>query len=194
MLYRIKGVILIMFLLLPLTCASTYTIGSHQESFNVSEPYNSSAKIGLPTFVPEGDSWIYNLEMAAPDDEYLITITVIELPPNGVSSDGWLKTFINSKLEQVQKIGLGGHKYSTMDFKGYPAYQESFPAQIVSTTNGSAKYPASHALTYALDDRTVVAVIAMGDDLDAPYQEILDTIEVIEAPTKPTKYAPYISQ
>ena len=100
---RIKGVILIMFLLLPLTCASTYTIGSHHVSFNVSEPYNSSAKIGLPTFVPEGDSWIYNLEMAAPDDEYLITITVIELPPNGVSSDGWLKTFINSKLEQVKK-------------------------------------------------------------------------------------------
>ena len=63
--------------LLPISTASTYTLGSHQVSFNVSEPYNSSAKIGLPTYVPEGDSWMYKLEMA-PNDEDLITITVIE--------------------------------------------------------------------------------------------------------------------
>jgi len=178
--------------LLPISTASTYTLGSHQESFNVSEPYNSSAKIGLPTYVPEGDSWMYKLEMA-PNDEDLITITVIELPPNGVSSGGWLKTFISSHLKLLQEIGIGDHKYSTMDFRGYSAYQESFPAQTVSTTNGSAQYPASRALTYALDERTVVTVVAMGDKINVPYQEILDTIEVTEASTKPTKYAPYIS-
>lgn len=182
---RIKGVILIMFLALSsLTCASTYVLGSHQISFNISEPYNSSAKIAPPTHVPEGESWIYNLEMV-PDEEHIIKITVVELPPNGVSSAGWLKTFINSHLQDMQEIGIGDHKYSTMDFRKYPAYQDSFPAQIVSTTNGSAQYPASHALTYALDERTVVAVIGMGDDLDAPYQEIIDTIEVTKVPTSP---------
>lgn len=177
---KIKGIILIMFLaLLPLTCAGSYILGSHQVSFNVSEPYNSSAEIGLPTYVPEGDSWMYNLEMA-PDNKSPIKITVIELPPNGVSSDGWLKTFINSHLQDVHEIGIGNHKYSTMDFREYSAYQESFPAQIVSTTNGSAQYPASHALTYGLDERTVVTVVAMGNESDivTPYQEILDTIEV----------------
>lgn len=182
---RIKNVVLMVFLtLLPLASASTYTMGSHLVSFNVSEPYNSSAKIGLPTYVPEGDSWMYNLEMASADNMSLIKITVIELPSNGVSSSGWLKTFISSKLNQVQEIGLGDHKHSTMDFRGYSAYQESFPAQIVSTTNGSAQYPASHALTYALDERTVVAVVAIGneDDIVTPYQEILDTIEVTKVP------------
>jgi len=178
-----KIMALIMFLaLLPLTCACSYVLGFHLVSFNVSEPYNSSAKIGLPTYVPEGDSWMYNLEMTAPDDEYLIKITVIELPSSGVSSSDFLKTFINSKLKQVQEIGLGDHKYSTMDFRGYSAYQESFPAQIVSTTHGSAQYPESHALAYALDDKTVVTVTAMGDNLSAPYQEILDTIEVTKVP------------
>lgn len=177
----------IMFIaLLPLTCASSYVLGSHSISFNVSEPYNSSAKIGIPTYAPEGNSWMYNLEMK-PDDKDLITITVIELPPNGVSSGEWLKTFISSHLEKLQEIGIGNHKYSTMDFRQYSAYQESFPAQIVSTTNGSAQYPASRALTYAFDERTVVTVVAMGDEgnIVTPYQEILNTIEVTKVPASP---------
>jgi hypothetical protein len=180
-----KIIAIIIFLaLLPLTCASSYVLGSHQLSFNASEPYNSTAKIGLPTHVPEGDSWMYNLEMASADNISLIDITVIELPPNGVSSSGWLKTFMNSHLRKMDEIGIGNLKYSTMDFRRYSAYQESFPAQIVSTTNGSAQYPASHALTYALDERTVVTVVAMGneDDIITPYQEILDTIEVTKVP------------
>jgi len=167
--------------LLPLVCAGTYTLGSHQVSFNISEPYNSSAEVALPTFVPEGDSWMYNLEMM-PDDDHLIKITVIEFPSNGVSSGDWLKKFENGHLKDMQEWVIGGHKYSTMDFKGYPAYQESFPTQIVSTTKGSAQYPTSHALTYALDEKTVVAIVAIGNDLETPYQDIIDTIEVIGAP------------
>jgi hypothetical protein len=185
-----KTLLLILLIILPTATAGTYPLGSHQVSFDVSEPYNSSAKIDPPTHVPEGESWMYNLEMT-PDEEHIIQITVVELPSTR-SSDQWLKSVINSKLQQVQEIGIGGHKYSTMDFRGYPAYQESFPAQIVSTTNGSAQYPASHALMYAFDERTAVAIVAMGDEVDTPYQEILDTIEVADAPKKPTKYAPYV--
>jgi hypothetical protein len=44
-------------------------------------------------------------------------------------------------------------------------------------------------LNYEIDEKTLVHVVAFGDGV--PYQEILDTIAVTEAPLKPTKYAPY---
>ena len=178
--------------LLPLTFASTYTIGSHQVSFNVSEPYNSSAKIDPPIHVPEGDSWMYNLNMTT-DQQHGIIITVIELPlPD--SSGRWLSTVENLRTKEAQEDGVGGYKSSTMDFEGYHAFQESFPAQTVSTTSGSKQFLETCTLMYQLDERTVVTVVAMGNKINVPYQEILDTIKVTEAPTKPTKYAPYISQ
>jgi hypothetical protein len=191
--YRIKGVILIMFLaLLPLTCASTYIVGSHQVSFNVSEPYNSSAKIDPPIHVPEGgDCWMYNLNMT-PDQQHDIIITVIELPSD--SSGRWLSLEEDSRQKEIQEDGIGGYKSSTMDFEGYRAFQESFPAQTVSKIAGNKQFFETHTLMFQFDERTIVTVVTMGDKINVPYQEILDTIKVTEAPTKPTKYAPYISQ
>ena len=80
-----------------------------------------------------------------------------------------------------------------MDFNGYPAYQESYPAQKVyrAADNIFGETPEHHALNYEIDENTMVHVIASGNY--TPFQEILDTIEVTETP-KPTKYAPYISQ
>jgi hypothetical protein len=47
-----------------------------------------------------------------------------------------------------------------------------------------------YGLSYMIDERTLVGLIAEGDNV--PYQEILDSINITKAPEKPTKYAPYI--
>ena len=186
-----KILALIMFLaLLPLTSASTYTLGSHQVSFNVSEPYSSSAKIDTPSYNSDLDSWCYILKMEN-DSHHSITVSVLEL---SIADYGRTIPSIvgNSLTQQIKYDGIGGHKSSTMDFKGYPAYQDSYPTQKNLVEGVYIENVESHTLVYEIDERTVVTVVTIGDNV--PYQEILDTIEVTEAPTKPTKYAPYISQ
>ena len=188
---RIKYVILIMFLtLLPLSCASTYILGSHQVSFNVSEPYSSSAKIDPPTYMSSSDCWIYDLNMTI-DTQHSIFIRVNELssPDYGFK---WIKNWVELRAQDVKDEGIGGYKFSSMDFRGYPAYQGSNPAQIVAINGESIPRLEKHELAYQIDERTIVLVYVLGTGM--PYQEIFDTIEVTEAPTKPTKYAPYINQ
>jgi len=181
---RIKNVVLIVFLtLLPLTSASTYTMGSHLVSFNVSEPYNSTAKLDPPTYISDSNCWMYNLNMTL-DAQHYIMIYVLELS-NVDYGHTWLDFFAESRAKSIKENGIGGYKFSTMDFKGYPAYQESFPAQTDSVNGTYITRPEQHGLAYENDERTVVQMLANGDDV--PYQEILDTIEVTEVPTKPTK-------
>ena len=182
-----------MFLLLSLTCANTYILGSHQVSFNVSEPYNSSAKFDTPSYnLSASNDWTYTLNLTA-DSQHVIKIMVNELtvPDFGRT---WPSSFAATRPDWIKANGIGGYKSSTMDFKGYPAYQESFPAQKVYQADGNnfILYLQHNSLNYEIDEKTVVHVLAFGDNV--PYQEVLDTIEVTEAPTKPTKYAPYISQ
>ncbi len=186
---RIRDVILIILLtLLPLASANTYTLGSYQVSFNVSEPYNSSAMFDIPFHLPD-DSWAYTLNMT--DGSKIIEVIILELSKPDYSRT-WTNIYGQLRAQDIEKFGIGGHKSSTMDFKGYPAYQESFPAQTTSVDGNLRRWPNSNSLLYELNERTIVEVHAQGDDV--PYQEVLDTIEVVEAITKPTKYAPYISQ
>jgi hypothetical protein len=188
---KIKGITLIMFLaLLPQISASTYTLGSHQVSFNVSEMYNSSAKIDPPTYIPESTSWMYTLSMT-PDTLHGIQITLVELPSADISGN-WIGIFADNRIEQTKRDGIGGYKFSTMDFKGYPAYQDSYPAQSVGKAGELTDHSAFQSLAYEPDEWTVVGITAIGDNV--PFQEILDTIKVTEAPTTPTKYPPYTSQ
>jgi hypothetical protein len=171
--------------------AKTYHLGSHNVSFNVSEPYNSSAKLDTPSYnLSQSNDWTYTLNMTV-DSQHTIKIMVNELsiPDYGRT---WPRQFAATRQSWVKANGIGGYKSSTMDFKGYPAYQESYPAQKNYLADGnSILRPKHYALNYEIDERTVVHVLAFGE---VPYQEILDTIEVTEAPTKPTKYAPYTSQ
>ena len=181
--------LIMLLMLIPMSAASTYTLGSHQVSFNVSEPYNSSAKIDLPTYYPDLNSWLYTLNMTN-DSGHFLLVQVLELSDADYGRT-WISTFADTTAQTVKDLGVGGYKSSTMDFKGYPAYQFSYPGQNVLKDGRSIHAPEDRCIIYQIDERTVVQVFAIGDNI--PYQEILDTIEVIEAPEKPTKYAPYIS-
>jgi hypothetical protein len=181
--------IMLLIMLLPATTASTYILGSHQVSFNVSEPYNSSAKFDTPSYnLSQSNDWTYTLNMTV-DQQHILKIMINEL---SISDYGrtWPSIFAELRAYQMKTEGVGGYKSSTMDFKGYPAYQESYPAQKNYLPDGNFIMRSKHfGLDYEIDEKTVVHVLAFGD---VPYQEILDTINVTEAPKKPTKYAPYV--
>jgi hypothetical protein len=185
-----EKLLLILLLILPTATGSSYVLGSHQVNFNVSEPYNSSAKLDTPTYNMSGpNSWMYTLNMTA-DSQHILKVMVLELaiPDYGRT---WPGSFAEMRANSIEEDGIGGYKSSTMDFKGYPAYQESYPAQKTYLADGNFIERLSHyGLNYEIDERTVVHVVAFGDNV--PYQEILDTIAVTEAPTRPTKYAPYV--
>lgn len=187
-LMKILALILLL-MLIPLTLASTYTLGSHQVSFNVSEPYNSSARLDKPFYLPD-KSWAYTLNMT--DGSKVIEVIILELSKPDYSRT-WTNTYGELRALDIEESGIGGYKSSTMDFKGYPAYQESYPAQTTFDIDvGKPRdWPKRYGLLYEIDEKTIVEVHAIGDNI--PYQEILDTIEVTDAPIKPTKYAPYIS-
>ena len=172
---------------LPLTTASLYTLGSHQVSFNVSEPFNSSAKLDPPLYSSEG-SWTYTLNMTT-DSQHGIMVKVDEF---SFADYGriWPSIFASLRAQSIKDLGIGGYKYSTMDFRGYPAYQDSYPAQIDLVSGKLIEQLETRYLAYEIDERTVVIVLAVGDNV--PYQEILNTIEVTDAQKKPAKYAPYI--
>jgi len=171
------------------SAASTYTLGSHQVSFNVSEPYNSSAKLNPPTYLADTNTWWYTLNMTN-DSEHYILVNVLELPYADYSR-AWPSAFGDSAKEYIKDRGIGGYKSSTMDFKGYPAYQYSHPEQKIVNDVGFVRILENLGTVYQIDERTVVQVFAVG--VTVQYQEILDTIEVTDAPTKPTKYTPYIN-
>jgi len=182
--------LILLLMLIPLTSASTYTLGSHQVSFNVSEPYNSSAKLDPPTYVADSNTWWYTLNMTN-DSEHYLRVSVLELSYADYSRAWPSINFGESAKQYIKDRGIGGYKSSTMDFKGYPAYQYSLPEQKIVNDIGFIRILENLGTVYQIDERTVVQVFAVG--VTVQYQEILDTIEVIDAPTKPTKYAPYIS-
>lgn len=181
--------LILLLVFVPVSLASTYTLGSHQVSFNVSEPYNSIAKLDPPTYNPNLNSWLYTLNMTN-DSNHFLLIQVHELP-NADYGRTWPGKYAEYTGQALKDLGVGGHKSSTMDFKGYPAYQFSYPGQNILKDGRSTYAPENKCMDYQIDERTVVQVWAIGDNV--PYQEVLDTIKVIEAPAKPTEYAPYIS-
>jgi len=180
--------LIMLLMLLPLTTASSYTLGSHQVSFNVSEPYNSAARLDPPTYMPDSNCWLYTLNMTT-DTQHAIMIYVLELSYADYGRT-WPGDFARVRAQFIKDKGIGGYKSSTMDFGGYPAYQESFPAQTDMVNGKFIPQLETHGFAYETDERTVVQVLASGDNV--PYQEILNTIEVTDAPKKPAKYAPYI--
>lgn len=190
LLLLMKILLLILLLILPTAAGGTYTLGSHQVSFNVSEPYNSSAKLDTPYYnLSASNDWTYVLNMTV-DSRHSIKVLVNELtvPDYGRT---WTSSFAASRSDWIKANGIGGYKASTLDFKGYPAYQESYPAQTIYPTDGRfVEYLQHNNLDYEIDEKTIVHVLSVGDNV--PYQEILDTIEVTDAPKTPTKYAPYV--
>lgn len=181
--------LILLLMLIPLTSASTYTLGSHQVSFELNETNNYTAKIDPPMHLVSSSSWLYKLTLMN-DTSNFITISVDELSFADYSRE-WIPTYAELTAKNRKKMGIGGYKSSTMDFKGYPAYQDSLPAQTVMMNGESISYFTARSLTYQIDERTVVGVTSIGEN--EVYQEILDTIEVTDAPIKPTQYAPYIS-
>jgi|GEM_PF-3494825 len=183
---RLLSIFILAFLLMAPALAETYTLGSHQVSFNLTTP--SVITMNPPSHLADSDSWLYTLNISN-QKSYLTTIYILELSFTDPNFN-WIKSWPASEAERMKKEGIGGYKYSTMDFQGYPAYEESFPEQEVIGVGAPHIAPECHALAYQIDDRTVAEVLAFGTG--APYREILDTIQVSDAPKKPTKYAPYI--
>jgi len=181
--------LVLLIVLMPLSTASTYTLGSHQVSFNVSEPYNSSAKIDPPTYDSDANVWWYTLNMTNNSEHYML-IHILEFSYADYSR-AWPSIFGDLAEQYIKDRGIGGYKSSTMDFKGYPAYQYSHPEQNTVNDVKIIKRLQNLGTVYQIDERTAVNVFAVG--VSVQYQEILDTIEVIDAPEKPTKYAPYIN-
>jgi hypothetical protein len=180
--------LIMLLVLLPISTASTYTLGSHQVSFNVNETYNYTAKINPPMHSANSNDWLYTLDLTN-DTPGIVTISVDELSFADYGRK-WTTTYAEIRAQSIKDNGIGGYKSSTMDFKGYPAYQGSYPAQSVWLNGDFIDYSACQELAYQIDERTIAGVRSIGDNV--PYQEVLDSIEVIEAPKKPTKYAPYI--
>jgi len=176
---RVEIVALIMFLaLIPITCASSMVLGHHQVTFNVSEPYNSSAKLDTPYYnLSASNDWTYVLNMTV-DSQHALKIMVNELTIPDFDRT-WPNDFAVTRQDWIKTNGIGGYKSSTMDFKGYPTYQESYPAQKIYHDDGTfVMYLQHNSLNYEPDEKTVVHIIAVGDNV--PYQEVLESIKVVD--------------
>ena len=118
--------LIMLLVILPMSTASTYTLGSHQVSFNVSEPYNSSAKLDPPTYFSDTNSWIYTLNLTK-DSQHAIIVHVFELSSPDYGRI-WPSEFGKVRAQYIKENGIGGYKFSTMDFNGYPALSRIIPS------------------------------------------------------------------
>jgi hypothetical protein len=180
-----KRTLLVLILtLLPLTSASTYTLGNHEVSFNLSQ--NFTADLQVPVVTAGGKEYDFNINGS---DGFAI-LSVIELKyPNYAGQ--LLQNQMDNDIKQINEVGFEDVKYASTTFRGYNAFEKSVPAQKVWKDGGIVGISSDYrTLFYQIDEWTYMGIQV--NDNKTMYQELLDTIQVTRAPEKAVSHESYV--
>lgn len=156
--------------------AETWKLGSHEASLDISVPANYS--LTTPIYYADFQGWQYGLNITL--DKGFLAVNVVELaaPQYG----DIIQTIAENRIAGAKLSGIGGYRYSMIDYKGKDAFEEFFPAQEVHMSGGQYLPPGPdiYRLNYMLDSQTFIMVSSHGAG-EAPYRELLNSLNITDS-------------
>lgn len=160
-------------LLIGIVSAGTFQVGSHNVSFNLSVPANYT--IEVPVYVPESDTWIYQMTIRPSINGFLaILVDESSIPYYGSKP---IQDIADFRLERAKSARLGGYKYGMTTYQGHDAFEDSAPEQREYQNGDFITTPEFYRITYMLDEKTTIILASYGAG-ETLYQEVLDSMNI----------------
>ena len=163
-------ILLTLFLLASTTLGETYTLGSHQVSFNLSE--NFTAKMEVPFVMTGGKE--YNMEIIISSGNIVLSLFELKYPDYAGDT---LKKHRDIAIKTINDNGFEDAQYAFTKFRNYNAFELSLPAQQVWRNGSVNAYSTDYReLGYQIDEWTCIGIRV--DNNETAYREMLDSIQV----------------